>query len=218
MADVVDETKDQVQTPAENEESNNESTENTDNAQSDDNKADKIVEKLQKRIGEEQAKKNEYKDQLDDALKRIAKLEKGEDPDQSETKDERDERIAVLEAQIKRQKITDTARGVLAEGGINVPDAVLGFVVADDDKTTLGNVKSLLTYTQSIRDDARKELLAGKTPKDQTSTSAPSKKFKDMSLAERNELAQHDMSLYEKLKQQFQKEGILNGRIRRCND
>ncbi|MDN5954041.1 MAG: DUF4355 domain-containing protein [Loigolactobacillus coryniformis] len=195
------------QEPIENEENNNETVNATaaevENHQETDDKADKIVAKLQKRIGEEQAKKNEYKDQLDDALKRIARLEKGEDPDQSETKDERDERIAALEAQIKRQKITDTARGVLAEGGINVPDAVLGFIVADDDKTTLGNVKSLLTYTQSIRDDARKELLAGKTPKDQTSTAAPSKKLKDMSLAERNELAQQDMSLYEKLKQQL---------------
>lgn len=180
-----------------------ENTETSDKSEkTEENKADKIVDKLQKRIGQEQAKKNEYKDQLDDALQRIAKLEKGEDPDKPEPKDERDERISALEAQIKRQKITDTARGVLAEGGINVPDEVLSYVVADDDKATLANVKSFITYTQSIRDDARKELLVGKTPKDQTST-APSKKFKDMSLAERNELAQNDMSMYQKLRQQL---------------
>lgn len=195
------------QKPIENEENNNETVNATaaevENHQETDDKADKIVAKLQKRIGEEQAKKNEYKDQLDGALARITKLEKGQDPDEPELADERDERIAALEAQIKRQHMTDTARGVLAEGGIAVPDSVLDFVVDTDDKDTLLHVRSLLTYTQSVRDAARQELLAGKTPKDQTSTAAPSKKFKDMSLAERNELAQKDMSLYEKLKQQL---------------
>lgn len=201
MADVVDETKDQVQTPAENEENNNESTENTDNAQSDDDKADRIVEKLQKRIGEEQAKKNEYKDQLNDALTRIAKLEKGEDPDKPAPKDEKDERIAALEAQIKRRDITEQARDVLVSSGMNVPSDVLDRLVSDDNKATLANVKSFVTYIQTVREDARKELLAGTTPKD-APTGGTTKKLKDMSLAERSQLASEDMALYQQMRQQ----------------
>lgn len=133
--------------------------------ESDDQKADKIVEKLQKRIDTTVAQKNEYKVKLDKALERIAKLEKGEDPEKPEPVDERDTEIAKLQAQIKRRDITDQARSVLAEGGINVPEDVLSFVVTDDNKDTLANVKSLITYIQSIREDVRQDFLKGTTPR-----------------------------------------------------
>jgi hypothetical protein len=193
------------QKPIENEENNNETVDTTaaevENHQETDDKADKIVEKLQKRIGEEQAKKNEYKDQLNDALTRIAKLEKGEDPDKPAPKDEKDERIAALEAQIKRRDITEQARDVLVSSGMNVPSDVLDRLVSDDNKATLANVKSFVTYIQLVREDARKELLAGTTPKD-APTGGTTKKLKDMSLAERSQLASEDMALYQQLRQQ----------------
>jgi predicted RNA binding protein with dsRBD fold (UPF0201 family) len=164
------------------------------------NKSDKIIEKLQKRIGEEQSKKNEYKYQLDNALKRIEALEKGQEPNpESEPKDDRDDRIAALEQQIKRRDLTDTARQVLAEGGINVPEDVLALAVASDDKKQmLTNVKSLIGYVQTIREEARKEFLKGKTPRVKGGKKTPTN-LKDMTLEERSELAREDPELYAKL-------------------
>lgn len=174
----------------------------TENAEETDNqKADKIVSKLQKRIGKEQAEKNDYKDQLKTALERITKLEKGEDPDKPEPTDEKDSEIAKLQAQIKRRDITDQARSVLTEGGINVPADVLNFIVSDDDKATLANVKAFIGYTQQVRDSARQEFLKGTTPRvtGQQIKTVSQTDFDAMTYAQRADLAQKDPQQFNKL-------------------
>ena len=85
---------------------------------------EKVIEKLQKRIGKEQADKNEMKSQLEQALARIEELEKGgkksikEKSDEEKAADlqkEKDDEIAALKAQIKLSNITSEADEVLKE-------------------------------------------------------------------------------------------------------
>ncbi|WP_204123123.1 capsid assembly scaffolding protein Gp46 family protein [Lacticaseibacillus mingshuiensis] len=166
-----------------------------------DDKSAKILEKLQKRIGSEQAKKNDYKDQLDEALATIDKLKKGENPDEPAAKDEKDDKIAQLEAQIKRSNTTAQARKVLTDGGINVPDAVLEFVVSDDDEKTLDNVRALISYTQSIQSQVRDEFRKGATPSKTGKAIKPVTKeaFDKMTPMEQLTFGVKDPDLYNKL-------------------
>ncbi len=107
---------------------------------------DKIVEKLQKRIGKEQAEKNETKTQLEQALARIEELEKGGKKSVKEKSDEekaaelqkaKDDEIASLKAQIKISNITSQADEVLKESGIALSAAELGLLVdVDEEKPT----------------------------------------------------------------------------------
>ncbi|MEV6742723.1 DUF4355 domain-containing protein, partial [Streptomyces sp. NPDC051104] len=113
--------------------------------------SDKIVEKLQKRIGKEQAEKNETKTQLDQALARIEELEKGGKKSVKEKSDEekaaelqkaKDDEIASLKAQIKISNITSQADEVLKESGIALSAAELGLLVDVDEEKTYSNVKT----------------------------------------------------------------------------
>lgn len=192
-------------TPADVETDNLEDSENqdeTENAEeTDSQKADKVLAKLQKRIGKEQSKKNEYKDQLEKALTRIEKLEKGQNPDEPEPVDEKDSEIAKLQSQIKKRDITDQARSVLNESGISVPASILNLVVTDKVPSTLTNVKEILTYTQSIRDAARQEFLKGTTPSvtGKTIKAYTQKEFDRMSYQEKADLAKNNPDEFKKL-------------------
>ncbi|MES9544311.1 hypothetical protein, partial [Actinomadura sp. NPDC000600] len=108
--------------------------------------SDKIVEKLQKRIGKEQAEKNETKTQLDQALARIEELEKGGKKSVKEKSDEekaaelqkaKDDEIASLKAQIKISIITSQADEVLKESGIALSAAELGLLVDFDEENKI---------------------------------------------------------------------------------
>lgn len=164
---------------------------------------DKIVNKLQKRLGKEKSEKNEYKAQLEDALSKIEKLKKGEDPDEEPQPDEKDSKIAQLEAQLKKRDITEKARTVLDESGVSVPKNILEIVVTDDDNKTLDNVRALLTFTQQVKDEVRQEYLKGKTP---SSTGKPvksvsKKEFDAMNMADKTKLFHDNPTLFAKLTQ-----------------
>lgn len=135
---------------------------------------DKIVEKLQKRIGKEQAEKNETKTQLEQALARIEELEKGGKKSVKEKSDEekaaelqkaKDDEIASLKAQIKISNITSQADEVLKESGIALSAAELGLLVDIDEEKTYSNVKTFLNLLDNQRSQWEKERNTGTTPK-----------------------------------------------------
>ncbi len=135
---------------------------------------DKIVEKLQKRIGKEQAEKNETKTQLDQALARIEELEKGGKKSVKEKSDEekaaelqkaKDDEIASLKAQIKISNITSQADEVLKESGIALSAAELGLLVDVDEEKTYSNVKTFLNLLDNQRSQWEKARNTGTTPK-----------------------------------------------------
>ena len=135
---------------------------------------DKIVEKLQKRIGKEQAEKNETKTQLEQALARIEELEKGGKKTVKEKSDEekaaelqkaKDDEIASLKAQIKISNITSQADEVLKESGIALSAAELGLLVDVDEEKTYSNVKTFLNLLDNQRSQWEKARNTGTTPK-----------------------------------------------------
>ena len=135
---------------------------------------DKIVEKLQKRIGKEQAEKNETKTQLEQALARIKELEKGGKKSVKEKSDEekaaelqkaKDDEIASLKAQIKISNITSQADEVLKESGIALSAAELGLLVDVDEEKTYSNVKTFLNLLDNQRSQWEKARNTGTTPK-----------------------------------------------------
>ena len=135
---------------------------------------EKVIEKLQKRIGKEQADKNETKTQLEQALARIEELEKGgkksikEKSDEEKAADlqkEKDDEIAALKAQIKLSNITSEADEVLKESGIALKAEELGLLVDVDEEKTFSNIKTLLGLLENQRVQWEKERNTGVTPK-----------------------------------------------------
>ena len=171
---------------------------------------DKIVEKLQKRIGKEQAEKNETKTQLDQALARIEELEKGGKKSVKEKSDEekaaelqkaKDDEIASLKAQIKISNITSQADEVLKESGIALSAAELGLLVDVDEEKTYSNVKTFLNLLDNQRSQWEKARNTGTTPKRVPGNviSVDKDKFDSMTYAEKAELAKSNPDEFKKL-------------------
>ena len=69
-------------------------------------------------------------------------------------------------AKLARYEMRDSAKQMLADGGFNNADnGLLDLVVTDTAESTQANVNVLLTAIETIREDERNKLLAGKTPK-----------------------------------------------------
>ena len=172
--------------------------------------SDKIVEKLQKRIGKEQAEKNETKTQLDQALARIEELEKGGKNSVKEKSDEekaaeiqkaKDDEIASLKAQIKISNITSQADEVLKESGIALSAAELGLLVDVDEEKTYSNVKTFLNLLDNQRSQWEKARNTGITPKRVPGNvvSVDKDKFDSMTYAEKAELAKSNPDEFKKI-------------------
>ena len=172
--------------------------------------SDKIVEKLQKRIGKEQDEKNETKTQLDQALARIEELEKGGKKSVKEKSDEekaaelqkaKDDEIASLKAQIKISNITSQADEVLKESGIALSAAELGLLVDVDEEKTYSNVKTFLNLLDNQRSQWEKARNTGTTPKRVPGNviSVDKEKFDSMTYAEKAELAKSNPDEFKKL-------------------
>ena len=167
---------------------------------------DKLVKKLQKRIGKEQNEKHSLQDQLDKANEKIKQLQSGKsikdlsDEDKAKkAESDKDKKIASLEAQITRRDNIKQTDEVFKEAGLNVSDDVLNMVVVDNDKQTYANVQALIKYTNQIQSGVKRELLKGSTPKingKPTMTKAEITKIKDplkrqKAIAENLDLYQH---------------------------
>lgn len=134
--------------------------------------SDKIVEKLKKRIGKEQASKHDLEKQLKDAQAEIERIKSGKSvkklSDEDKTKkasDEKDAKIAELEAKLARNEAIKQTAEVFKESGLNVSDKVLDMVVANDDEKTYANVQTLIEFARSIQSDTKKGMLKGHTPR-----------------------------------------------------
>lgn len=167
---------------------------------------DKLVKKLQKRIGKEQNEKHSLQDQLNKAKEKIKQLQSGKsikdmsDEDKAKkAEDDKDKTIASLRAQITRRDNIKQTDEVFKEAGLNVSDDVLNMVVVDDDKQTYANVQALIKYTNQIQSGVKKEVLKGYTPRENgkpTMTKEQISKIKDplarqKAIAENLDLYQH---------------------------
>ena len=134
--------------------------------------ADKLVDKLQKRIGKEQASKNSYKARLAKAEAKIKELQAGksvkqmsDDDKTKQAEDEKDKTIKDLQAKLARQTSIAETDKVFKEAGLSVGDDVLNMVVTTNDKQTYANAKALIDYTNQVQETVRKSYLKGSTPK-----------------------------------------------------
>ena len=167
---------------------------------------DKLVKKLQKRIGKEQNEKHSLQDQLDKANEKIKQLQSGksikdlsDEDKEKKAESDKDKKIASLEAQITRRDNIKQTDEVFKEAGLNVSDDVLNMVVVDNDKQTYANVQALIKYTNQIQSGVKRELLKGSTPKingKPSMTKAEIAKIKDplkrqKAIAENLDLYQH---------------------------
>ena len=135
--------------------------------------AEKIAKKLQKRISKEQESKHQALQEVEELKAKLAKYENNDKSikelsDEEKAKQEedaKDRRIKELEERLARNEDLKQTKQVFEESGLSVPDEVLDMVVVNDSEKTLANVKAITNYTESIKEDTRKELLAGRTPR-----------------------------------------------------
>lgn len=166
---------------------------------------DKLVKKLQKRIGKEQNEKHSLQDQLDKANAKIKELQSGKvnkdslDIEATMSKEsEKDKEIASLRAQIARRDNIKQTDEVFKEAGLTVNDDVLNMVVVDDEKQTYANVQALIKYTNQIQSGVKKDLLKGSTPRTNgkpTMTKDEINKIKDP--IKRQQAIADNLSLYQ---------------------
>ncbi|MCC4369666.1 hypothetical protein BFD03_08570 [Limosilactobacillus reuteri] len=166
---------------------------------------DKLVKKLQKRIGKEQNEKHSLQERLDKANAKIKELQSGKankdslDIEATMSKEsEKDKEIASLRAQIARRDNIKQTDEVFKEAGLTVSDDVLNMVVVDDEKQTYANVQALIKYTNQIQSGVKKDLLKGSTPRTNgkpTMTKDEINKIKDP--IKRQQAIADNLSLYQ---------------------
>lgn len=192
-----------VDETTENEQSTSEGTENESEVNS-----DKVVEKLQKRIGKEQSEKNDYAKQLAEAQKQIEELKNGNSVSKLSEKEkakkaetEKDNHIKELETKLKIAESTQQTDAVFKEAGLNVGTDVLSMVVNTDDEKTYSNAKALIDFANNVRTETKKEFLKGKTPTTAGSVvkTVSLDEFNQMSYADKAKLAQENPENFNKL-------------------
>ena len=172
--------------------------------------SEKVIEKLQKRIGKEQAEKNETKTQLDQALLRIEELEKGSkksikeksaEDKQAEAQNAKDNEIAELKKQIKLAEVTQQADEVLKESGLAVGKDVLSILVDEDQEQTYTNVKAIINLLNEQQKAWEVKRNTGKTPKrtPDSQSVTTQEQFDAMSYAEQSKLATSNPEQFKKL-------------------
>lgn len=170
--------------------------------------SDKIVEKLQKRIGKEQSEKNDYAKQLADAQKQLEELKKAksvsklsEEEKAKQASSEKDNHIKELETKLKLAESTQQTDSVFKEAGLNVGSDVLGMVVNTDDEKTYANAKALIDFANTIRTETKQEFLKGKTPTatGKTVKSVTAEDFAKMTYAEKAKLHNENPENFMKL-------------------
>lgn len=135
--------------------------------------ADKIAKKLQKRISKEQESKHQALKEVEELKTKLAKYEENDKSikelsDEEKAKQEedaKDRRIKELEDRLARNEDLKQTKQVFEESGLSVSDEVLDMVVVNDNKKTVANVQAITNFIEKIKEDTRKELLAGKTPR-----------------------------------------------------
>lgn len=122
---------------------------------------------------------------------------------EEKAKYERDQLQAKVDAYEKQDalnKMSKTARGMLAEEGINLSDELISLLVSNDAEQTKTNVTSFVKLFKSELDKALKEAVKGTTPKRLSGNSTLSKDdiMKVENRAERQKLIRENMHLFQK--------------------
>lgn len=167
--------------------------------------SDKIVEKLKKRIGKEQASKHDLEKQLKTVQTELEQLKSDKsvktlsDEDKAKkASDEKDAKIAELTAKLARNEAIKQTDEVFKESGLNVSGQVLDMVVANDDKKTYANAQALIEFAQSIQSDTKKGMLKGHTPRQNGNTKmSKADIMKITDPAKRVEAIKQNMTLFE---------------------
>ena len=92
--------------------------------------------------------------------------------DQQRAETERDsykQQLHALQKQVEAAQMQKTAREMLSEKGIHLPDSLVAAVVAEDAKTTKTQVEAFATLFTEAVENAVKERLKGEPPKTGTS-------------------------------------------------
>ena len=168
--------------PAEQPEVDVEETEVTETEETEEKPdADKIVEKLQKRLDSKTKAEKETKTQLEQALARIEELEKGGkksvkeqsvEEKEVEAQKAKDDEIAKLKQQIKLAEVTQQADEVLKESGLSLGKDMLSLLVNEDEERTYSNVKSLISFLDNQQQQWEVKRNTGVTPKKLDNTPA----------------------------------------------
>ena len=160
--------------------------------------SNEALERLRERLSS-QGKRNNKLEKENQSLKaKLEKLQKDKgikgkaDEDKTQQAlDEKDKRIAELEAQASRTQALNDTNDILHEAGVTVPREVLEMVVTTDDDQTFDNVKALLGFIDQVREDVRTEVLKGSTPK-RSGNTANTKPLSKMSITELAQLRKDD--------------------------
>lgn len=160
--------------PAEQPEVEVEETEVTGTEEVDKPDADKIIEKLQKRLDSKTKAEKETKTELEQALARIEELEKGgkksvkeqsAEEKEAQAQKAKDDEIAQLKQQIKLAEVTQQADEVLKESGLALGKDMLSLLVNEDEEQTYANVKSLISFLDEQQKQWEVKRNTGVTPK-----------------------------------------------------
>ena len=160
--------------PAEQPEVEVEESEVVETEETDKPDADKIVEKLQKRLDSKVKAEKETKSQLEEALSRIEELEKGgkksvkeqsTEDKEADAQKAKDDEIAQLRQRIKLAEVTQQADEVLKESGLSIGKDMLSLLVNEDEEQTYTNVKSLISYLDEQQKQWEVKRNTGVTPK-----------------------------------------------------
>lgn len=169
---------------------------------------DKTVDKLKKRLGKEQAEKNDYKTQLDSALAQLDEFKQGKgvkelsDEERAKQADsEKDKQIQELTDKINLNEAKQQTDKVFKESGLVVDEDLLNAIVSVDNEQTFANASAVIKFANSVQDATRKELLKGTTPRTHGATVKTVDKaaFDQMSAAERVALHNEDPEQFNKL-------------------
>jgi len=172
--------------------------------------SDKVIEKLQKRIGKETSEKKETQEQLEQALKRIEELETSSKKGVKEQSDEekaielqkaKDTEIEKLRNELKLRDITIQVDEVLKESGFALNKEELALVVDTDEEQSYSKVKTMISLINRIKEQEAISYNTGKTPKkvSNTNQTVTAEQFNAMTYAEKAELAKNNPDEFNKI-------------------
>lgn len=128
-----------------------------------------------------------------DKLRDMSELQKADYEKQKQA-----DRIAELEAELRRGGLEKEATKLLSEAGIVATEELLGFVVGEDAETTLSAVNSFVALVEEVSTAKVQEALKGKTPT-KTGSARPAmtaEQFHALSYGEQVKIYQENPELY----------------------
>ena len=109
-----------------------------------------------------------------------------------------EDKLREYETNAARTEMTKQARAILQDKGINVSDALLSNLVADDADATKASVEAFVSLFQSAVEKAVKDAVKGETPKTGAATTGITKEqiMAVTNRAERQRLISENMHLF----------------------